>query len=450
MKRFYLVVTISLSTLVAGAQSLDVIKNEFTLQQYDKAKADVDKAFAAGKITGKAEAHILKAGIYSALAMSDANKNTPTGDQLTNEAVIAFNKYKELDPSMALVTDLLYQTGPINIYSSFYSSGYNDYADKKWQAGFEKLKKAVEYSDLLISKKLLTTSLDTNVLILAGITAENSGNKDDAAKYYTRLADNRMKGDGFESVYRFLVGHYFAKKDIASFEKYKALGGELYPKSDFFKFDKVDFAVGLVENFTDKIKALEEVLASDPNNYKANEILGELYYDTLNSDAGSKLPNAADWENKMVAAFTKAAAAKPGSEMSYLYMGDHFINKAAKIGEERDAQIKMMKAELAGKPGAKNKPEDIAKRDLLEKQYADALEAARDPYEKAAGILSTKSHEGETKGQEVRDKQNYKKATSYLMDIYSYKKVKAKPNSPEFTKWAGEEKKWSDIYNGIK
>lgn len=450
MKRFLLVLTTSLSVLVAGAQSLDVIKNEFTLQQYDKAKTDVDKAFAAGKITSKAEAHILKSAIYSTLAMSDANKGTPAGDQLTADAVTAFNKYREMDPEMPLVTDLLYQTAPINIYSSYYSSGYNDYADKKWQAGFEKLKKAVEYSDLLISKKLLTASLDTNVLILAGITAENSGNKDDAAKYYTRLADNRMKGDGFESVYRFLVSYYVGKKDMVSFEKYKALGGELYPKSEFFKFDKVDFAVGLVETFAEKIKALEDVLATDPGNYKANEIMGELYYDTLNSNAeGAKLPpNAAEWEAKMVVAFNKAAAAKPGVEMPYLYMGDHFINKAAKVGEERDAHAKAMKAKI--KPGVKPAAEDVAKRDMLEKQYSEAMEGARDPYEKAAGILSTKPHDGSTKGQDMRDKQQYKKAVGYLMDIYAYKKQQSKAGSPDFLKWEAQEKKWNDAYNAIK
>lgn len=450
MKRLFLVLTISLPALMAGAQSIDVIKNEFTLQQYDKAKADVDKAFASGKITGKAEAHILKAAIYSTLAMSDVNKGTPTGDQLTNDAVIAFNKYREMEPEMPLVTDLLYQTAPINIYSSYYSSGYNDYADKKWQAGFEKLKKAVEYSDLLISKKLLTSTLDTNVLVLAGITAENSGNKDDAAKYYTRLADHHMKGDGYESVYRFLVGYYFGKKDIASFEKYKALGGEMYPKSDFFKFDRVDFAVGLVETFTDKIKALEEVLASDPNNYKANEIMGELIYDTLNTDApGAVLPpNAAEWEAKMVAAFNKAAAAKPGVEMPYLYLGDHFINKAAKIGEVRDNLRKKIKSEA--KPGVKPNPADKAELDKLEKQYGDAMEGAREPYEKAAGILAAKPHDGTNKGQDMRDKQQYKKATSYLANIFEYKGSMAKAGSPEFLKYQAEAKKWNDVYESIK
>lgn len=449
MKRLFLVLTISLSAFIAKAQSIDAIKTQFTLQQFDKAKADVDKAFASGKITGKAEAHILKAAIYSTLAMSDANKGTPTGEQLNNDAAIAFSKYREMDPAMPLISDLVYQSAPINIYSSYYSSGYNDYADKKWQSGFEKLKKAVEYSDLLIANKLLNSALDTNVLILAGITAENSNNKDDAAKYYGRLADNKLKGDGFESVYRFLVSHSFAKKDMAGFEKYKALGEQLYPKSEFFKFDKVDFAVGLVETFTDKMKALEEVLATDPNNFKANQIMGELYYDTLNSTAEKAVlpPNAAEWEAKMVAAFNKAAAAKPDLEMPYLYMGDHFINKAAKVGETRDAHAKEMKAKA--KPGVKPSAEDVAKRDALEKQYGDAMEAAREPYEKAAGILAAKPHDG-NKGHEMRDKQQYKKAISYLANIAEYKRSMAKPNSPEFTKWAAEAKKWNDIYEGIK
>lgn len=59
---------------------------------------------------------------------------------------------------------------------------------------------------------MFNSPLDTNVLILAAITAESSDNKEDAAKYYVRLADAKVDGEGFESVYRFLVSYYFAKK----------------------------------------------------------------------------------------------------------------------------------------------------------------------------------------------------------------------------------------------
>ena len=449
MKKLFLLLTISLPAFTVMAQSIESIKTELAIQKYAEAKTDVDKAFGNAKFTSKPEAHILKATVYAGLAMADANKNTPTGEQLTNEAAAAFGKYKEMDPSMALLTDLIYSNGPVNIYSSFYSMGYDDYAAKKWENGFIKLKKAVEYSDLLIDKKVLTIALDTNVLVLAAITAENSGHKDDAAAYYTRLADNKIKGDGFESVYRFLVAYNFGKKDMAGFEKYKGLGAELYPQSEYFKFDKIDFAVGLVENFSDKVKALEEVLAKDPNSFKANQILGEIIYDTLNSThEGAVQPaNAAELEAKMIVAFNKSAGAKPDYENPYIYLADHFINKAASIGVLRDNHIKDMKAKL--KPGTKSSPEDIAKRDLLEKQYGDAMESAREPYEKAAAIFAVKPHNTDKK-QDTRDKQQYKKACSYLSEIYEYKKSQAKNNPKDVAKYEAEVKKWNDMYDSIK
>ena len=93
------------------------------------------------------------------LATDPATKGTPAGDQLVMDADAAFNKYREMDPSMALLTDPIYQNAPINIYSALFSSGYKDYEAKNWQAGFQKFKKVVEYSDLLISKKDHTNML---------------------------------------------------------------------------------------------------------------------------------------------------------------------------------------------------------------------------------------------------------------------------------------------------
>jgi hypothetical protein len=449
MKKIFLALTISISAFAATAQSYDDIKKLLLLQKAEQAKTDFDKAFANAKFAAKPEAYILKATVYSTFSQTDANKNSATGEQLLNDASTAFFKYREMDPSMKASEDPVYQNTPVTIYSAFYSAGYNDYSTNKWQAGFEKLKKAVQYSDFLIEKKLITASMDTNVLILAGVTAEKSENKNEAAQYYGRLADAKVGGDGFESIYRFLVGHYFGKKDMAAFEKYKALGEELYPKSEYFKYDKIDFAVGLVENFNDKVKSLDEALATDPNNYKANQILGEIIYDTLNSSVeGAVLPaNAAELEAKMVQAFNKSATVKPGFENPYLYLGDHFINKAVKIGEQKDAHAKEMKAKL--KPGTKPAAEDVAKRDLLEKQYGDAMEAARDPYEKAAGILAAKPS-GVDKNQDMRNKQQYKKVSSYLADIFSYKKVQSKANPKDMAKYEAEEKKWNLVYDSIK
>jgi hypothetical protein len=444
MKQVFFFVLLSFSCLTASAQNYEGIRNTGLLMQFDKAKADLDKAWTNAKFTAKAEAYMLKTFVYSGVSMQEKMKNTPEGDLHIDEADLAFKKYKEMDPSLALVNDQVYQNGPINLYSGYYASGYADYNSKKWASAFRKMKKAVEYSDLLIEKKILTAPIDTNVLILAGITAENAGLKDDASIYYGRLADKKISGDGFESIYRFLVSHSYEKKDFAAFEKYKSSGAQLYPKSEYFTFDKVDFAVGMETDFNAKLKAVEVVLAAEPDNFKANEVLGEIIYDTLNpSDKDAPLPsNAEELEKKMIAAFNKAAAAKAGFENPFLYLGDHFISKAAKAGEKRDAYIAEMKTRT--KPGVAASKEDVAKRDALDKIYGDILELARDPYENAAQIYSAKGK------LEQRDKLQYKKVASYLADIAAYKKTKFKSNAAETAKYAAEEKKWLDLWDSLK
>lgn len=444
MKKGFLLLIMGLSAFIVKAQKYEDIKNKLLLNMYKQAKEDIDKAMTNAKFTSKAEAYILKTTIYASLSMDDATKGTPAGTQLAVEADAAFKKYMEMEPALTLMTDPIYQNGPINLYSGYYSAGYTDYSAKKWKEAYDKFKKAVELSDLLIEKKLLTSTLDTNVLILAGITAETSDQKDEAAKHYKRLADNKVTGEGFESVYRFLVNYHFAKKDLASFEKYKALGKQMYPESEYFSYDKVDFAAGLESTFDGKYKALEEILAGDPDNYKANQILGEIIYDTLNSRVeGAVLPaNAADLEKRMVVAFNKAAAAKPESEVAYLFMGDHFINKAVAVNEDREAHANDMKKRT--KPGTMASKEDVAKREALDKLYGESLEEAREPYEKACAVFAAKTDI------DSRTKQQYKKAASYLADIFSFKKIQAKGKPADVAKYTAEEKKWTDRYDSIK
>jgi hypothetical protein len=451
MKKAFLLLTTSLSLFFANAQKLQDIKNLVLFSKFQQARTDLDKMMANPKFAPNAETYMMKTTVYAALALMDGTKGTPNAAPLTAEAEAAFKKYKELDPSLKLVTDPVYQNGPINLYSGFYADGYADYAAKppKWESAFEKFKKAKELSDLLISQKALQMALDTNILILAGVSAENSNNKDEAAKYYQILADKKITGEGFESVYRFLVSYNFGKKNIPAFEKYKALGEELFPKSEYFKYDRIDFAVGLETTFEAKYKALEEVLASDPNSFKANEILGEIIYDTLDSRVeGAVLPaNADELEAKMVTAFNKAAAGKAGYENPYLYIGDHFINKAVKVNDEREAHAKATKERT--KPNTMASKEDVAKRDALDRKYSETLEMARDPYEKAAAIFAAKP-KSEDKNQAMRDKQQYKKAVGYLSDIYANKRINAKGKPADIAKYTAEEKKWNDLYEAIK
>ena len=447
MKSYVVLLAIALVAMAnLSAQNYDPVKTLVMLNQFEKAKTDIDKSFSNAKFTTKPEAFILKSIVYSSLANTDAKKGTPEAEQLIADADAAFARFREMDPAMNLLSESMYQNGAVNLYSSYYSSGYSDYSKKNWADALIKLKKAISYSDILIKLKLLSSTLDTNVLILAGITAESGGFKEDALEYYQKLANAKVGGDGFEGVYRYLITYSFGKKDMEAFERFKSLGKEVFPKSDYFDYDKVDFAVGLANGFEEKLKAIDELLATDPDNFKANQVLGEILYDTLDprEQAAVLPPNYAELEKKMIGAFNRAAKARPGYEIPFLYIGDHFINKAAVVSEKRDQHAQDMKART--KPGTMASKEDIAKRDALDKEYGETMEGAREPYESAASIFAARAE------LDARDKQQYKKATSYLADIFAFKKAMAGKvkNTADQAKWAAEEKKWNDRYESIK
>ncbi len=449
MKKSLLVSLSIFLTITGWSQNYDPVKTLVMINQLDKAKADLDKSFTNAKYTAKPEAFILKTAVYASVANMDGKKDTPAAAQLVEEADAAFTKYRELDPALSLISEPIYQNGIIMLYSNYYSFGYSDYNNKTYDKALGKLKKAIQYSDLLIKQKVLTSTLDTNVLILAAITAETGGYKDEAAAYYTKLADAKVGGDGYEGVYRYLVTYHFGKKNMEGFEKYKKLGKEVFPKSDYFDFDKVDFAVGLVNTFTEKLAAIDEVLASDPTNFKANQVLGEIIFDTLNPrDEGMVLPeNYNELEKKMIDAFSRSSKARPDYEIPLLYVGDHYINKASRVEEKRNKHAQDMKART--KPGTMASKEDVAKRDALDKEYGDTMEGAKEPYLAAAAIFADRATKGEL---ETRDKQQYKKVTSYLSEIYGLKKVMANKakNLADKAKWEAEEKKWNERYESIK
>jgi hypothetical protein len=444
MKKVSLFFVLLSLAFASYAQNYEPIKNLLVLGQYKKAKEDLDKGMTNAKFAAKPEAYILKTLVYASLAGDETVKNTPEAKTLITEAETAFAKYKEMQPDLSLVKDPVYQSAPINLYSSLFSVGYKDYNEKNWQHGFETFEKVVALSDMLIKEKLINVAVDTNSLLLAGITAESSNNKDAAAKYYSRLADIKVADREYENFYRFLVNYYFTKKDLASFEKYKALGKEVYPKSEFFNYDKVDFAVGLETELDKKIQAVEEIIASDPTNYKAALLLGGVIYDTLNStEEGAVQPaNAAELETKMVASLNKAASLSPNEEDPHVYLGGHYLNKAKMVNKQRSAHAADMQTRTKpGKPAAK---EDIQKREDLDKLYAATMDLAIAPYEKAAAILGAK-----LATLNLRHKQQYKFIVSDLGEMYGFKKIMAKGKPAEAAKFAAEEKKWNDLYDSI-
>ena len=444
MKKFTLFTLLCLSVSLIHAQSVDDVKKYLILGQFKDGKTELDKAMGNAKFSGKAEAWLMKMAIYGVLAIDDKEKNEALKDQYASDAYKAFKKYMELEPALILMTSPEYKDFPVYLYNAFTISGYNDYTKDKWEPAFDKFKIASTLSDLLIDKKIMVTNFDTTVVYLAGITAQNSKNTEEAINFYKRLADIKIPGEDYENLYKFLVFNYFIKKDFANFEKYKAIGASLYPKTEYFTFDKLDFAYDLATSFDERLKMLEEVLAAEPNNSKGTLLLAEILYDTLHSTRDGAVPpaNAAELETRMIALFNKASTLDPNDIMPYLFLGEHLYLKAQEVNDARSAHAKAMQART--KPGAKASAEDVAKRDQLDKQYLQAMANAKDPLEKAGEIFASKTLT------DIREKQQYKKIANDLSEIYGYMKVMAKGKPADQAKYAEQEKKWNERYDSIK
>lgn len=450
MKKIALLTTM-LSLVVMVQAQYESIKNKLliaTPKNIQDAKDDVDKKMTNAKFTSKPEAYILKATIYSYLSSDSATRAAGKAGPYQEEAETTLKKYLELDPTGDLISDPIYRNGPINLYGNLFNEGYELYQAKKYAESFNKFKKVSDYSDLLSKHKQLNSNVDTNVLILAAYTADNSDQKDEAAKFYQRLADAGVSGESYENVYRFLVTHYFSKGDMANFEKNKVLGAKYYPKSEFFTYDKVDFAVGLAEGLPAKLEAIDALLANDPDNYKANMSLVELAFSALHSekeeDGGVPAKDRAKLEERMLKALTKLQQTKPEDPLPFVVMGDHYINISIQADKKREDHVADMRKR--NKPGTPASKEDIAKRDALEKDYETVYFKAIEPYEKAAAIYGSKV--GSLTDQE---KQQYKKVAGYLGDLYTFKASRAKGAKPaEVAKLEADAKKWNDIYDTIK
>ena len=115
MKKITFTLTMLMLALFLHAQNYDEIKQNVMLNQYKKAKEDLDKKMSNAKFASKPEAYILKSTIYAAMAADSSVKDTPEGATLRSESEAAFKKYQEMEPNMELAKDAPYKNALINI-----------------------------------------------------------------------------------------------------------------------------------------------------------------------------------------------------------------------------------------------------------------------------------------------------------------------------------------------
>lgn len=444
MKKMLVIIAVSLFASTAFAQKYDEIKNMLMIGQMEKAKELFDKNSTNEKFYTKPEGYLLKATIYGNQAATDTTRSD-AAMKTAQEGYDALLKYKEMEPSMKLMEDPAYSNAPYWLYAAFFNSGVpalNSSDNSLLGEGYRKLKTAVDLSDLLIEKKNtgIKGPVDTSLVFYTGYLAERMNDQEGLLKYYGRLADRKINASAdYERVYQGLVRYYALKQDAANFEKYKAIGKEIYPNSEFFTYNLLDFAVGGTSDFNQKISNLEKLLATDPNNKKALTQLAAVIFDTLNTQKeGAVRPaNYDELEGKMVNALNKMAPLDPNDVYPYAALGDHYNFKSEKL---RDA---MVVAETArDKKGAKATAEDKQKYLDAKKAYDEVYTLSGQNYQKAADMY------GKMGTLDNVAKRSYRIIVGNLVSYYSY--MREGKSGAELNKIVALETKYNNLYEQLR
>jgi hypothetical protein len=301
----------------------------------------------------------------------------------------------------------MYTGAPGTIYSSFFNDGIADFNKKEWEKAFGKFKSAIEMSDFLIQLKLIDVPIDTNAVLLAGASAQNAEHPDEAAKYYTRLADIKLGGADNEFMYPYLVEHFIKTGNKENKEKYLAIGRQLFPKNTYW------CNIPLIEAGADTLK----IFAAYEQMIKDNCADHATYYDyaremyNYNYFSKTKHADQEKYETRISEMIKKSLEAKQTPEANMLMCRVVFIP----INDLID-KYNAVKG---------TKPEDIKKKnDLtaqLNKKYDEML-----PYAQAAY-----DHYDSKSGLKAGEKGNFKMITNMIVEYWTNKKDKVKQKQYE-------------------
>lgn len=412
MKKLVLPVLFTCAVTLTFGQDLKKAKSYLESKKLDKAKTEIDGYIAKKPDDG--EGYYIKSKIYEQIADDTTGqyKNLVTGDART-ESLEAFKKAladsSNLKVKLVIMKDN-YQ--PVfSLYSAYYedaAKAFNDAATSQNKARFvdamDLFIKADNVGQYIAESKLANIGkVDTTLVLNIGKAALNAGKDDSALKYFSRLADAKIKGTkagedaGFIIPYQWLTLHYKDAKDEANMLKYANLGKELFPEDDYFDFVLMDY-YREKKDFPALFRQYEQLVSSNPDsihyhfNY-ANEIFGYLY----NSDEGVVVKDKENLLNKLHSELEKGIKIDPNDVNTNWLYAQYYYNLGI---ETRDEALKIKST----------KPEDVKKKADLNSKARTNFNTAIPYAEKALSILEA--------GYKKSDKSKYKSIDNLMQNIY--------------------------------
>lgn len=412
MKKLLLTAMLATTVLGLSAQNLEKIKGNLKAKKYTEAKDQIETFLANEKNAKNLEAMYTKAKIYAEIAQDPAVASTvPDAKAISFEAL---KKYVDADEKGQLVFLQLDNYKPImDVYQGYFKAGADDYNANKFETAFTNFKNCLEVSEYMVGKKWSNLNLDTTVVLYAGISAEKSSKRDEAAIYYSKLADAKVNGEGMVEIYKWLVDYnYNQKKDTDAAKKYLALGKEVFPEDKFWPAYELDIARDGGDK-AELFKQYEAVLTGDPTNTSIRyNYAVELYSEGYKPEVAQRPANSTELISKAEAELKKVVAEKADYAAAYLVLGQIQYNQGVDLNTENKA--------IRPPQGGRLKPEELKRKEELRGLIAQKFDAAIPYFEKVDALLGSA---GKLK---MEQKTYLKDAYDLLITIYDNKQDKDK------------------------
>ncbi len=423
MKSTLLAVLFAIAGFASNAQSIDKVKDLIKSKKLLDAKTEIDKVVAVEKNQKNAEAWYYKCKVYAAIAEDSALKaQVPDAHA---QAFEALKKYVEIDeqtvkekPKQQLLLQLDGYK-PINtIYAGYFQDGASNYNTGKYSEALTDFKGALEARDFMFSKGWINQKFDTISTLYAGIAAEKAKKRDEAAFYYSKIADAKLADSKYIDIYKWLANYYSQdKSDETNALKYVTLGKEVYPKDSAWN----EIELSVYDNELDEYRKkgnkdslfakYEHITNALPNSHVFVYNYGvELYNYAIDTSSGKRPANSDELIAKAKEKLSKSLQIKPDYAQAALLLGTITYNDAVDL----KATTKNIKGQ---------KPEDIKKRADIRTAATKKFDEAIPYFEKVEQVLGA---QGKLKQD---DKRTLKDAYDTLITIYEQKNQKEKADA---------------------
>ncbi len=434
MKKFLLLAIFAACVQLTIAQDLKKVETAVVINKLEDAKAEVDKAVLDPKQQGKPDPWYWKSRVYAEMTRDEAMRTKYPN--LATDAEAAFKKYEELDPAYALVKS----KGPEGYFAMYASSVaqgtkvFNDKSPtKKWEDAGKLFETANNYVSTIIKNKWtnMTVAFDTTTILYAGYAYQNAKQPEQAVKYYTILADNKLSGEGYDEIYKYLALHYITTKNESMFNKYLAIGKEVYPKEAWDEYE--------IE-YMDKNLTLEEKAAAYEKGDAAGTLtemhylqFGDVFIKAKNTE-GMDSAKQQMYTLKAAESFKKAYGKNNQNAIAAFNAGVIYYNIYVDYDDKYASNIRAMQTLNADRPVEKDPKKKAAteaalkaKTDpireantKLEKPLMENLDIAVEWLEKSYTILKDKAKRTGT------EKSVISKDVDFLANLYAYKRDKSR------------------------